>query len=294
MPQPTNTHQHPTIQLRCVRKSDTLAVQRLFEHAITSGPGAPLPNALRQQLSERKTYLTFFLVLLGTHLALFPPAGPYKLLYRVGGEVTALGAVALLVHYRHLISSAFYEFTGKSAEDDLRDVVEHYKLREGMDEKGRVESVAVGPTGFWIVEAIDSEEEPEGEGAEEKVALETSVDSELGLEGGRTSRIVGCVGLDIDEGTTRGHLRRMAVSSTMRGRGIGHMLIKAALDHARKHGLTSVHLSMSVYQPPAQYLYEKHGWYLVGRSFMGEGLYRMPLLHLNRDMEVGEGGEGKN
>jgi len=55
-------------------------------------------------------------------------------------------------------------------------------------------------------------------------------------------------------------LRRMAVSSKYRRRGIASRLINIAVAHARAHGKSCIDLTTSSYQESALGLYEKHGW----------------------------------
>jgi ribosomal protein S18 acetylase RimI-like enzyme len=52
----------------------------------------------------------------------------------------------------------------------------------------------------------------------------------------------------------------MVVLPDYRKCGIGKSLIKTALNHAQNHGITSVILYTSMFQPTAIAMYEKYGW----------------------------------
>lgn len=52
----------------------------------------------------------------------------------------------------------------------------------------------------------------------------------------------------------------MIVSPDYRRRGIAVSLIKTGLHHTQNHGVTSVVLSTTMFQPAAIAMYEKFGW----------------------------------
>ncbi|KIM49789.1 hypothetical protein M413DRAFT_57183, partial [Hebeloma cylindrosporum] len=114
---------------------------------------------------------------------------------------------------------------------DLKDVPKAYGLtRKG--EKG--EYVADGPNGFWIAEDYDAE--------------------------GMHSEVVGCTGLVNNAQNTAIELRRMAVSSKYRRRGIASRLINIAVAHAQAHGKEYIDLTTSSFQESTLSFYETHGW----------------------------------
>ncbi len=70
---------------------------------------------------------------------------------------------------------------------------------------------------------------------------------------------VGCVAV-VAEGHGLFELSKMAVSPRFQGRGIGRALVRAALDHARELGATSVFLESNATLVPAVHLYEALGF----------------------------------
>lgn len=62
-------------------------------------------------------------------------------------------------------------------------------------------------------------------------------------------------------------LRRMAVSSQYRRRGIAGRLIDITITHARTHGKQYIDLTTSSHQESALGLYEKYGW-VIRRSWV--------------------------
>ncbi len=60
-------------------------------------------------------------------------------------------------------------------------------------------------------------------------------------------------------------LYSVAVAPSVRGRGIGQMLLDKAVDYARAQGLREISLEVSVNNPAAQSLYLKNGFTPVGR-----------------------------
>lgn len=74
---------------------------------------------------------------------------------------------------------------------------------------------------------------------------------------------VGCAALRIDpEGY--GEVKRMYVSPTQRGKGIGARLLDRLTEQARAEGLTAMLLETGVHQPEAVALYRKAGFITRG------------------------------
>ena len=68
----------------------------------------------------------------------------------------------------------------------------------------------------------------------------------------------------------------MGVTATARGRGIGSLLLKAAIDAAWAAGLTRIELVVRVDNANATALYERHGFVVEGRqrqAFRVDGVY---------------------
>lgn len=76
-------------------------------------------------------------------------------------------------------------------------------------------------------------------------------------------------------------LGRMAVRRDARRRGVGSALLRAALSQARDHGARWVRLNA---QRPAQPLYARHGFEVVGPPFQEAG-----IEHVAMELSVGDG-----
>lgn len=75
-----------------------------------------------------------------------------------------------------------------------------------------------------------------------------------------------------------GHIGRMAVLKTWRGRGVGSALLRLLLDQARRAGMHEVRLNAQTY---ATGFYEKFGFRVVGEDFMDAGIpHREMVLEL--------------
>lgn len=63
------------------------------------------------------------------------------------------------------------------------------------------------------------------------------------------------------------YLIGMWVSASARGRGVGDLLVAAALDAAGQDGYARVHLDVAQENRPARRLYERHGFALTGTTW---------------------------
>lgn len=77
--------------------------------------------------------------------------------------------------------------------------------------------------------------------------------------------VVGMVGIE-RRSSCEAELRRMAVETTRRRRGIGRELLRVAEDFCRESGYEAIVLSTSELQVAAMRLYEACGYRLVGRE----------------------------
>ncbi len=66
-----------------------------------------------------------------------------------------------------------------------------------------------------------------------------------------------------------GHIGRMAVLKSERGRGVGSQLLEAIIDHARNAGLITVFLNAQI---EAVRFYENHGFVAYGKDFLDAGI----------------------
>lgn len=73
-----------------------------------------------------------------------------------------------------------------------------------------------------------------------------------------------------------GHIGRMAVKRTARGRGIGGMILDALMAAARERGDASVLLHAQVH---ARGFYERHGFSVEGAEFMEAGIAHVLMRH---------------
>ena len=70
--------------------------------------------------------------------------------------------------------------------------------------------------------------------------------------------LVGCAGLR--PASAGAEVKRMYVDPAVRGRGVARALLRALVEHARAHGLTTLRLETGTEQPEAIALYESEGW----------------------------------
>ena len=78
-------------------------------------------------------------------------------------------------------------------------------------------------------------------------------------------RVIGMVGIE-RRATDSAELRRMAVESSCRRRGVGAALLATAEAFCRGHGYGRIVLSTSELQSPARRLYESRGYSLVRKE----------------------------
>lgn len=75
-----------------------------------------------------------------------------------------------------------------------------------------------------------------------------------------------------------GHIGRMAVKASMRGRGIGSMILNALVEEARKRGHQAVMLNAQTHAEP---FYARYGFVREGEEFMEAGI---PHIHMRRTL----------
>ncbi|MEW5310626.1 MAG: hypothetical protein WDW38_002405 [Sanguina aurantia] len=107
-----------------------------------------------------------------------------------------------------------------------------------------------------------------------------------------TSTIVGTVALQQKDAHT-GELRRMSVSKSMRGAGVGRLLGNSLIEYAKDVGFTKVVLTTTSAQYSALRLYAKLGWVTVGSEmYSGMRMMRLELDVEGREPQAGAGGSG--
>ncbi|KAF8645817.1 hypothetical protein AX16_007560 [Volvariella volvacea WC 439] len=172
---------------------------------------------------------------------------------------------------------------------DIDNIVEHYGMKEvvSVDEKGerRSEWVPGGRSAFWVVEAVGGEDAGEIVGCVGLGMLFTSSQTE------RIRELDCSQKPDVkDETKPEGELRRMIIAPSYRGTGLSRVLLDAVNDHARKAGLTSLHLSTSDLIPAATRLYEKRGWVRERTKYQGNWIFYVKAFGYRLELDVNHGG----
>lgn len=72
-----------------------------------------------------------------------------------------------------------------------------------------------------------------------------------------------------------GHIGRMAVLKTWRGKGIGSAMLQRLLDESRQRGMTKVALNAQV---TAKSFYAKFGFQVVGEEFIEAGMSHIKMF----------------
>lgn len=79
----------------------------------------------------------------------------------------------------------------------------------------------------------------------------------------RNGERVGCVAL-VRMADGGFELAKMAVATTLRGQGTGHLLMQAAIDKARERGAPRIYIESSTSLPNAIHLYRSYGFRELG------------------------------
>nr|WP_040746858.1 GNAT family N-acetyltransferase [Nocardia transvalensis] len=95
--------------------------------------------------------------------------------------------------------------------------------------------------------------------------------------------VVGCVAL-VREGEGVYELSKMAVARDLRGRGLGRLILNAAVDHARKLGATTLFLGSSTKLTDAVHLYESVGFVHVPSDRIGPMPYDRADVFMRYDL----------
>jgi ribosomal protein S18 acetylase RimI-like enzyme len=87
-------------------------------------------------------------------------------------------------------------------------------------------------------------------------------------------------------GPTECEIAKMAVAPAARGRGLGDLLMEAAVDFARQIGASRVSIVSNTVLGPALRLYRKHGFVEV--PLESDGRYQRANIRLERELGVRE------
>ncbi|MBF6171764.1 GNAT family N-acetyltransferase [Nocardia blacklockiae] len=134
----------------------------------------------------------------------------------------------------------------------------------------------------WIVELFSLE-------PADSVKLDDP-ENEIVAKGGQVliardgAEIVGCVAL-VAEGPGVFELSKMAVARERRGRGLGRLILQAAIDHARRSGATSLFLGSSTKLADAVHLYESVGFVHVPSDRIGPMPYERADVFMRYDLD---------
>jgi ribosomal protein S18 acetylase RimI-like enzyme len=79
-------------------------------------------------------------------------------------------------------------------------------------------------------------------------------------------RIVGYITTVLDREAGKGRIPNFAVDASMRGRGIGRLLIQHALEYFRQEGLAFAMIETMTHNPIGQHLYPSCGFEEIGRQ----------------------------
>ncbi|KAJ6458933.1 acyl-CoA N-acyltransferase [Mycena vitilis] len=242
------------IIIRRFQPRDAAQVHAMLVEGLVYGPESPHNTAQQRSFTSRVSRVAYLGFALGIACL-----WRNTLAFRITGAALCLGAVAVFLHMRHSIRKVFNGFCATARETDMADIPTTYDVPISLD--GVHSPTTQGPGAFWVA------------------AIESPV--------GKSSEVVGYLGLDYRAiaDPSFGELRRMIVSMKHRRRGIGSLLITAALDHARRHAppYETLDLETTEFQPGARKLYENHGFVLVGTRIVRMGpLFSMTVLRLRR------------
>ncbi|TFK35524.1 acyl-CoA N-acyltransferase [Crucibulum laeve] len=257
------------LRIRPYRDADSDEVQRLFYTAMGTGPGSPYRLALHALPYQPAAYVTY--AVFGSALLLFN-----KPSFRLLGFGLSLGAGTAFFLYRRYLFKACMDYCQSCLDSDLADIGGHYGMRDNPaifhDEMGAVEVAKEPPeilssarscsNRFWVVEDLSQPQE------------------------GQRNAIIGSVGLDGSncEDPSVAEMRRMVVSPYHRRRGIGALLVRTVLDHARKYNISTILLTSTTYQPGAIKMYANFGWKPTGKKILLDRVTNMYLMKFKLDL----------
>ncbi|KAJ7055888.1 acyl-CoA N-acyltransferase [Mycena amicta] len=290
-PQPTVVPQweNGDIVIRQFLPKDYDQISVLLDEGLALGPGSAGRAAARRSLSRPVAicaYVAFifgsilsgyaYLNSSGRTLSIFVLVDGVTQALQLAGIAICLAALAALVYLRYSVRQALLDYCSLARQTDLKDIMAYYRIapRQAFVKEGWVpespSARTMGPSGFWVA-VIQS---PYGEGADE---------------------VVGYVGLDYQlSNPTVAIIRRMIVSSKLRRRRLGSLLLNTVLAHAAAHSppLTALELETSECQPASRALYEKFGFAVVSVRWMSLGaLDGMKILRFRRAVRVGVQGK---
>ncbi|KAJ7069206.1 acyl-CoA N-acyltransferase [Mycena amicta] len=296
-PQPTVVPQweNGDIVIRQFLPKDYDQISALLDEGFALGPGSTGRAAARRSLSRPVAICAYVAFIFGSILSVYaylklstPVLSIFVLVNgfaqaaQLAGVAICLASLATIVYLRYSAIKELLDYCVMARQSDLKDIMAYYRIapQKAFVEEGWVpespSARTMGPSGFWVA-VIQS---PYGEGADE---------------------VVGYVGLDYQlSNPTIAVIRRMIVSSKLRRRRLGSLLLNTVLAHAEAHSppLTALELETSECQPASRALYEKFGFTVVGGKegmrWMSLGaLDGMKVMRFRRAVRVGVEGKDK-
>ena len=79
-------------------------------------------------------------------------------------------------------------------------------------------------------------------------------------------KVLGYISTRVDYAAGKGRIPNLAVDQSVRGRGIGRLLIEHALDYFRREGMTFAMIETMANNPVGQHLYPSCGFVETGRQ----------------------------
>ncbi|KAF8163982.1 acyl-CoA N-acyltransferase [Pholiota molesta] len=220
----------PSIRIRYYRDSDADRVRYLFKDAICVGADSPRANLCRSELKTPRAFASCALLIFGAALYLFSRTQQMRV---AAALLLIAGPVQFLAYFARTYATFMAFVNGSINGPEMMDVPTAYGLVRSTDGG----FIPKGTNAFWVAEAYSPEDPSRVE-------------------------VVGCVGLDVSTRIKENNaeLRRLAVSSRYRGRGIARLLNSAVIARAREYGLESVYLRTSSSNFAALKAYRKLGW----------------------------------
>ncbi|KAG7094894.1 hypothetical protein E1B28_005701 [Marasmius oreades] len=220
------------ITMRVYHPNDFEQVKDLFSLGIV-GPGSPGRLSFRLSYTHQYTFAVYMVLALGLWLSVSSML--WSITHYVGLLLVVL-ALGYLVWIFVKVRGFFEGYRLACLAEDLSDIPGYYKLVPSPTVTTAMGLTPITPSGFWVVEAHSPQSES-------------------------TRKIVGCVALDYSLGdSTSADLRRFSVLPSYRCKGIGSLLLRTVVAHARCHRLSKVHITTTSFQMNAVRLYARHGW----------------------------------
>ncbi|KAF9481303.1 acyl-CoA N-acyltransferase [Pholiota conissans] len=223
-----------SFRVRFYSNSDLEHVRQILKESKLRGVDSPLHQMMRAEFTKPRAFIAYFLSIVG----LIFERRCSTLWRRCVGAVLASSGVLSAAFWVLKVRSDFIKFVHDGLADDVSAIPQHYQMFSPEGDENRL--LPTGKNAFWVAEAYET-------------------------DSGKVTDIVGCIGLDATTEPTA-ELRRMAVASKYRGRGVARLLIQALVQHARLNAIEDVFLRMSAANTNALAVYQRFGWVIIERN----------------------------